>query len=130
MLITTPETLQLLFTGKNVRKMISTVKAVVIDEVHDLATSERGWQLNLGLIRLEHLIGAPIQRVGLSATVGNPEQVSAWMSQEAKPIIAHTDRYTELTVEAEIVNDADEVGSVDLSVSPGHTLVFVDYVES
>ena len=118
MLITTPETLQLLFTGKNVRKMISTVKAVVIDEVHDLATSERGWQLNLGLIRLEHLIGAPIQRVGLSATVGNPDQVSAWMSQEAKPIIAHTDRYTELTVEAEIVNDADEVGSVDLSVSP------------
>ena len=56
--------------------------------------------------------------MGLSATVGNPEQVSAWISQEAKPILAHTDRYTELTVEAEIVNDADEVGSVDLSVSP------------
>lgn len=118
MLVTTPETLQLLFTGKNVRKMISTVRAVVIDEVHDLAASERGWQLNLGLIRLEHLAGRRIQRVGLSATVGNPDQVAEWMSERAQPIIAHTDRFTELTVEAEIVNPSDEVGSIDLSVSP------------
>ena len=44
LLVTTPETFQLLFTGHRLREMISKVRAVIIDEVHEVIGSERGWQ--------------------------------------------------------------------------------------
>ena len=69
--------------------MLSTVQAVVVDEVHDLAASERGWQLGVGLSRLEALTGNPVQRLGLSATVGNPDAVAQWLSRKGQT--AHHD---------------------------------------
>ena len=77
LLVTTPETFQLMFTGHRLRAMLSSVQAVIIDEVHDLAANERGWQLRLGLQRLESLCGRTLQKIGLSATVGNPQQVAS-----------------------------------------------------
>ena len=52
-------------------RMFGDVRAVVVDEVHAFAGDDRGWHLLAVLERLTELAGRPIQRVGLSATVGN-----------------------------------------------------------
>jgi len=74
-LITTPETLQLIVSGKKIRNHLRTVRYVIIDEVHELLNDERGWQLMIGLSRMRE-ISPEFKIIAISATIGNPEEVS------------------------------------------------------
>ncbi|MFC8671180.1 DEAD/DEAH box helicase [Streptomyces griseorubiginosus] len=80
-LLTTPESLEAMLVSANVdhRAFFSGLRAIVVDEVHAFAGDDRGWHLLAVLERLERVAGRPVQRVGLSATVGNPEELLSWL---------------------------------------------------
>ena len=80
-MITTPETFQLLFLGKNLRRALRNVRFVVIDEVHEFADSERGVQLSVALERLREY--TDFQTIALSATVGNRELIMDYFGCES-----------------------------------------------
>ncbi|WP_433787332.1 ATP-dependent helicase [Actinomycetospora sp. CA-101289] len=77
-LVTTPESLFLLLTSA-ARESLRGVDTVIVDEVHAVLASKRGAHLALSLERLDALLDAPAQRIGLSATVRPIDEVSAFL---------------------------------------------------
>ncbi|MBM3856212.1 MAG: DEAD/DEAH box helicase, partial [Verrucomicrobia bacterium] len=79
-LLTTPESLEGMLVSVNDggRAMLRMVRAVVIDEIHAFAGDDRGWHLLSVLERVGRIAGREPQRVGLSATVGNPDELLSW----------------------------------------------------
>ena len=78
-LLTTPESLSLLLSYPDSRRIFSALKTVVIDEVHAFATGKRGDLLSLCLARLAS-INPDLRRVALSATVADPDMYRAWLA--------------------------------------------------
>ncbi|MEV4770583.1 DEAD/DEAH box helicase [Micromonospora humida] len=80
-LLTTPESLESMLVSATVDEtaFLGGIRAVVVDEVHAFAGDDRGWHLLAVLERVSRVAGRPIQRVGLSATVGNPDELLRWL---------------------------------------------------
>ncbi len=91
-LITTPETLQVILVSRKMRKHLSCVKFVVVDEIHELFSSKRGVQLSLGLERLNRLVKGSFQRIGLSATVKNPYKLGVALMGTSRPFKVFIDK--------------------------------------
>ncbi|MEV4501933.1 DEAD/DEAH box helicase [Streptomyces klenkii] len=115
-LLTTPESLEamLISVKTDHTHMLGRVRAVVVDEVHAFAGDDRGWHLLAVLERLERLAGHRIQRIGLSATVGNPDALLTWL-QGASPtdrpgrVVAPGVALPATTVTTELPRPAGEV---------------------
>jgi ATP-dependent Lhr-like helicase len=78
-LVTTPESLYLLLTSESGRKMLSTVRTVILDEIHAVVDDRRGAHLALSIERLAALTKQPLQRIGLSATQKPIEEVARFL---------------------------------------------------
>src|SRR5213080_1501650 len=82
-LVTTPESLYLLLTSDSGRRILSTVRTLILDEIHAVVDDRRGAHLALSVERLAALTksasGGPLQRVGLSATQKPVEKVACFL---------------------------------------------------
>ncbi len=132
-LLTTPESIESMLVSRRVdhRRWFADVQSVVIDEAHAFAGDDRGWHLLAVIERVSRLAGREIQRIALSATLGNPEELLDWLTttcqRPARVLSPPADnvRVPEITL--------DYVGSLDnaaLVISRLHRgekrLVFVD----
>jgi ATP-dependent Lhr-like helicase len=81
LLLTTPESLEAMLISLKVEhgRMFADLRAIVVDEIHAFAGDDRGWHLLAVLERLTRVTVRPVQRIGLSATVGNPDGLLDWL---------------------------------------------------
>ena len=81
-LLTTPESLEamLVSTGVDHRAWFANLQTVIVDEAHAFAGDDRGWHLLAVLAKASRLAGRELQRIALSATVGNPTDVLGWLT--------------------------------------------------
>jgi ATP-dependent helicase Lhr and Lhr-like helicase len=122
MLITTPETLQAILPGKKMKEHLRMVRWVIIDEIHELVSDERGVQLSLGLERLQRLTGREFQRIGLSATIGSLETVSHFLAgngRTATIVKTHLPKNMELWIESPSSTSEDAKLAAKLLVPAG-----------
>lgn len=113
-LLTTPESLEAMLVSTRVdhRFLFAHVRAVVVDELHAFAGDDRGWHLLSVLERVQHLARRRLQRVGLSATVGNPDELLQWLQGgTAADAVSVVSPRLESFVESDVT--LDYVGSVD-----------------
>ncbi len=111
-MITTPETLQAMLTGRRIRESLTSLRWLVVDEVHELAEDKRGSQLSLALERLKRIVGRNFQIIGLSATVGSPETIAKFLvgqSADCEVVRVPVEKSLELRVTRPEANADDKV---------------------
>lgn len=134
-LLTTPESIEAMLVSTKVdpRVLFSGLRAVVVDEIHAFAGDDRGWHLLAVLERLARVAGRKLQRIGLSATVGNPDELLQWLqgsfhsrqSVVVAPDVAPSSAAPEITVDfvGSLFNAAKVIASLHVGEK---RLVFVD----
>ncbi|WP_024462328.1 DEAD/DEAH box helicase [Marinimicrobium sp. LS-A18] len=132
-LLTTPESLEAILVSSRMdhRRFFGHLKSVVIDEIHAFAGDDRGWHLLAVLERLSVIAGSELQRLGLSATVGNTDELCGWLAGSCQKPRSVINPYADATQETDV--QVDWVGSLQNAatvVSRLHRgekrLVFVD----
>ena len=104
-LITTPETLQIMLVGPKIRHTLVSVDFVIVDELHELIDSKRGVQLSVGLERLERLAGRRVQRIGLSATISDPLSAARFLAGNRHVEIVDDTNYRHYDIDIDYIDD-------------------------
>jgi ATP-dependent Lhr-like helicase len=79
-LITTPESFSISLLAPRFREHLRNVRWLIIDEIHELASSKRGSHLMVSVERLERLVGKGLQRIGMSATIAPLEEIAEFLA--------------------------------------------------
>ncbi len=109
-LITTPESLFLMLTSQ-ARSILGTIETLIVDEVHAVAGTKRGAHLAVSLERLDQLLPAPMQRIGLSATQRPLEEIGRFVSGDRPIQLVDAGTRKELDLEVVVpVEDMREPG--------------------
>ena len=111
-LMITPESLEVILMSKSSDKteLFSDLHYIVIDEIHSFAESERGVHLMALLERIQQYSNYDIQRIGLSATVGNPEELLNWLqgsSTREKSVVYPGGEKKDKKIEIKFCNDEE-----------------------
>ena len=132
-LITTPESLAVLLTISNILKALQALKWVIIDEVHELVSNERGSHLSLSIERLQALSNHKVTRVGLSATLGNLKEAGSFIAgSERKCAILHDKSMREYDLDVKYIqgtiNDVSEfiIDYIQSNKITGSVLLFTN----
>jgi len=91
MVITTPESMQYILVNKNLAPQLTNIGYVVVDEIHELVPSERGAEIAAALERLKRY-SASFRRIGLSGTIGNPEEAARFLGGSSQSVEVIMDR--------------------------------------
>ncbi|MDH4237715.1 MAG: DEAD/DEAH box helicase, partial [Nitrospira sp.] len=123
-LVTTPESLFILLTAEKSRRMLQTVRTVIVDEIHALAPNKRGAHLALSLERLEALTLTKPQRIGLSATQRPIELVAKFLVGNRQPKTvsrqALPSTNSALSTQSSALVDASALTSLCTVIDVGH----------
>lgn len=111
-LVTTPESLYILLTSQTGRATLSTVKTVIVDEIHAIADDKRGSHLALSLERLDKLVGGNLVRIGLSATQRPLELIADFLSGSGRPQPAIVDVSARRRFDLQVVVPKSPLGAV------------------
>ena len=132
-LLTTPESLEVMLVSQQIdhERMFGSLRCVVIDEVHAFAGDDRGWHLLYVLERITRIAGQEVQRLGLSATVGNPDDLRDWLAggcEKPRQVInPPADRGAEPNIEIDWVGNLQNAALVISRLHRGEKrLVFCD----
>ena len=132
LLLTTPESIEAMLMSRRVdaQRLFGGVQAVVVDEIHAFAGDDRGWHLLAVLARLDVIAGREIQRIGLTATVGNPDWLLDWLvcggTREGEVVLVSGSR-SEIELTADWVASEANAARVIAGLHAGEKrLVFAD----
>jgi ATP-dependent helicase Lhr and Lhr-like helicase len=122
----------LVSTSVDHERLFADLRAVIVDEVHAFAAGDRGWHLLAVLERLSRIAGRPLQRLGLSATVGNPEELLTWLqgSQAGKRPATVVAPPAEVQAAAVSRTRSDDVKAATSSSPAADADIQLDYVGS
>lgn len=132
-LLTTPESLEVMLVSLKTDPiaLFGQVRAVIVDELHAFAGDDRGWHMLSVLERVSRLAGRELQRIGLSATVGNPEYLLRWLRSGStipgQVVQSQSPNTKEPTVQLDFVESIKNAAIVISRLHRGEKrLVFVD----
>ncbi|TAH41674.1 MAG: DEAD/DEAH box helicase [Betaproteobacteria bacterium] len=129
-ILTTPESIEGMLISTRVERdtWFGSLRAVIADELHAFAADDRGWHLRAILSRLADYTVRPPQRIGLSATVSNPDQLLAWLAPEGeRRVVGSAGVSTDADVTLDYVGSLDNAAIVISRLHRGKKrLVFCD----